>query len=63
MLYPARWKKITIDQSKVLKNRLLHFLGATQAPKKTKVTKLYSFVKMLKIIVYALTCPIKFKDN
>ena len=29
LLYPARWKKITIDQSKVLKNRLFRFLGAT----------------------------------
>ena len=30
MLYPARWKKITVDQSKVLKNRLFRFLGATR---------------------------------
>ena len=31
MLYPVRWKKITVDQSKVLKNllyRLFRFLGA-----------------------------------
>ena len=27
MLYPARWKRITVDQSKVLKNRLFRFLG------------------------------------
>ena len=33
MLYPARWKKITVDQSKVLKNRLyrlFRFLWATR---------------------------------
>ena len=30
MLYPARWKKITVDQSKVLKNRLFRFWGATR---------------------------------
>ena len=30
MLYPARWKRITVDQSKVLKNRLFHFFGATR---------------------------------
>ena len=30
MLYPARWKKITVDQSKVLKNRLFRFFGATR---------------------------------
>ena len=30
MLYPARWKKITVDQSKVLKNLLFHFFGATR---------------------------------
>ena len=32
MLYPARWRKITVDQSKVLKNqlyRLFRFWGAT----------------------------------
>ena len=27
MLHPARCKKITVDQSTVLKNRLFHFLG------------------------------------
>ena len=30
MLYPARWKRITVDQSKVLKNLLFRFLGATR---------------------------------
>ena len=30
MLYPARWKKITIDESKVLKNRLFRVFGATR---------------------------------
>ena len=33
MLYPARWKKITVDHSKVLKNRLyrlFRFLWATR---------------------------------
>ena len=31
MLYPARWKKITVDQSKVLKNWLFRFFwGATR---------------------------------
>ena len=30
MFYPARWKKITVDQSKVLKNQLFRFLGATR---------------------------------
>ena len=33
MLYPANWKKITVDQSKVLKNRLyrlFRFWGATR---------------------------------
>ena len=30
MFYPARWKKITVDQSKVLKNGLFLFLGATR---------------------------------
>ena len=30
MLYPARWKKITVDQSKVLKIRLFRFFGATR---------------------------------
>ena len=30
MLYPARWKKRTVDQSKVLKNRLFRFCWATQ---------------------------------
>ena len=33
MLYPARWKKITVGQSKVLKHRLyrlFRFLGATR---------------------------------
>ena len=25
MLYPARWKKMTVDQSKVLKNPLFRF--------------------------------------
>ena len=27
MLYAARWKKITVDQSKVLKNQLFRFFG------------------------------------
>ena len=27
MFYPARWKKITVDQSKVLENWLFRFLG------------------------------------
>ena len=27
MLYPARWKRITVDKSKVLKNWLFHFFG------------------------------------
>ena len=33
MLYPTSWKKITVDQSKVLKNRLyrlFRFWGATR---------------------------------
>ena len=30
MLYPAKWKKITVDQSKVLKNWLFRFWGATR---------------------------------
>ena len=30
MLYPARCKRITVDQSKVLKNRLFRFVGATR---------------------------------
>ena len=30
MLYPARWKGITVDQSKVLKNWLFLFWGATR---------------------------------
>ena len=30
MLYPARWKKITVDQSKVLKNQLFRFFWATR---------------------------------
>ena len=30
MLYPARWKKITVDQSKVLKNRLFRSFWATR---------------------------------
>ena len=42
MLYPARWTKITVDQSKVLKNQLyrpFHFFRATQymkAPLKSR---------------------------
>ena len=30
MLCPARWKRITVGQSKVLKNRLFRFRGATR---------------------------------
>ena len=30
MLYPARWKKIIVDQSKVLKNQLFRFYWATR---------------------------------
>ena len=30
MLYPARWKKITVDQSKVLKNLLFRYFWATR---------------------------------
>ena len=30
MFYPARWKKITVDQSKVLQNRLFRFFWATR---------------------------------
>ena len=30
MLYPARWKKITVDQSKVLKIDCSGFFGATR---------------------------------
>ena len=30
MLYLARWKKITVDESKVLKNRLFRFFWATR---------------------------------
>ena len=30
MFYPARWKKITVDQSKVLKNRLFRYFWATR---------------------------------
>ena len=30
MLIPARWKKITVDQSKVLKSQLFRFWGATR---------------------------------
>ena len=29
MFYPAKWKKITVDQSKVLKNRMFRLFGAT----------------------------------
>ena len=30
MLYPATWKKVTVDQSKVLKILLFRFGGATR---------------------------------
>ena len=30
MLYPAKWKWITVDQSKVLRNRLFRFFWATR---------------------------------
>ena len=45
MLYPARWKKITVDQSKVLKNwlyRLFRFGGATRYSVKIKYHSEYS---------------------
>ena len=41
MLYSARWKKITVDQSKVLRNRLFRFLGG---PPGTRYIYIYIYI-------------------
>ena len=40
MLYPAKWKRITVGQSKVLKNRLFRFWGGHPVYTKKNVKKM-----------------------
>ena len=42
MLYPAKWKRITVDQSKFLKNWLFRFFwGATRYRKEGADTNIF----------------------
>ena len=58
MFYPARWKKITVDQSKVLKNwlhRLFRFLWATRY-----TFKIWTLTYLVHVATFKLQCATEF---
>ena len=55
MLYPARWKKITVDQSKVLKNLLFRVFGATRYIHLTTIRS-HHITIITVIIITSISC-------